>query len=176
MSASLPINPNIQDGETGVNIYGYTPWLSLGVLSCIIFGIGLIAHISYAIYIGLRSPKYDKHSARHVEEENGEKVVQPLTLSPALRGKQIVTFEVLFSFGCVLEVIGYANRAVSSQNPFLLINFILQYFMIVVVSMNIVVVNVLFANFSLFLSGTRILLCFSISRSFNLTSKAYILV
>ena len=132
MSASLPINPNVQDGETRVNIYGYTPWLSLGIVSCIIFGIGLIAHTSYAIYVGLRSPKYDKRSEKSIEENTEEK--ETITLSPALRGKQIVTFEVLFSFGCVLEVIGYANRAVSSQNPFILVNFILQYFMIVVVS------------------------------------------
>lgn len=132
MSASLPINPDVQDGETRVNIYGYTPWLSLGIISCIIFGVGLIAHISYAIYVGVRSPKYKKHSARLVEE-NAEKEVD-VTLSPALRGKQIVTFEVLFSFGCVFEVIGYANRAISSQNPFVLVNFILQYFFIVIVS------------------------------------------
>ncbi len=51
-------------------------------------------------------------------------------MAPSMAASQ--TFEVLFSVGCALEVVGYAFRTASSRNPFVLTSFILNYFMIVV--------------------------------------------
>lgn len=122
MSAyGLPINPDVGPGETRVNIYGYTPWLALGIVSLVIFGLGLVAHIAYAVRAGL-SPSTQLQ----------EKEVDSMTA--AERSSHLVTFEALFSSGCALEVVGYAFRTASSLNPFVLVRFVLNYFMIVVVS------------------------------------------
>ncbi|CAO1628980.1 unnamed protein product [Sympodiomycopsis kandeliae] len=42
-----PPNPDPQDGETGVNIFGYTPWLAATVLGVAVFGALVIANVAY---------------------------------------------------------------------------------------------------------------------------------
>lgn len=126
MSAyGLPINPDVGPGETSVNIYGYTPWLALGIVSIVIFGIALIAHISYAIIAGLQG--------RRGRREKADSHAGDTSISAVERSGHIVTFETLFSFGCAMEVVGYGFRTASSTNPFVLTSFVLNYFMIVVV-------------------------------------------
>lgn len=120
-SPSLPINPDPGPGETRVNIYGYTPWLGLGIVSVIIFAVGLAFHVAYAIRAGLAVGR------QHATPDKRQ------TITLAETSGHLVTFETLFSFGCALEVVGYAFRTASSRNPFILTWFILNYFMIVVV-------------------------------------------
>lgn len=122
MPSGLPItNPNPKSGETQVNIYGYTPWLGLGIVAVILFAICLLAHATYGIQAFLAS--------RH-QRKNPEKIIKAQTRLPS----KIVTFEILVCVGCLLEVIGYGFRSASSTNPYVLVFFVLNYFMIVVVS------------------------------------------
>lgn len=129
MPSSLPItNPNPKSGDTRVNIYGYIPWLGLGITAVLLFAICLLAHITYTI-LAIRSKKKIKSSNDDDKERDmsGSKQVPP---------SSIITFEILFSIGCLLEVIGYAFRTASNSDPYRLAFFILNYFMIVVVSLH----------------------------------------
>ncbi len=127
--SSLPRNPNPNppDGETSVNIYGYTPWIALCIFSVAFFGVALFVHAGYAVYAARRRKKLstasfdDQQETKHLDAEP----------DGSLNGG-VATFEVLFSVGCALEVVGYAFRTASSRNPFVLTSFILNYFMIVV--------------------------------------------
>ncbi|KAE8250600.1 hypothetical protein A4X13_0g4576 [Tilletia indica] len=94
----FPLNPKdpVPDNEIGINIYGYTPSLALGVVGCVVFFVSLVVHLVWLV-----------------------------------RYKSTRTFEALVALTCLLEVIGYGARTAASQNPFVLISFILQYFFIV---------------------------------------------
>lgn len=98
-------NPNPGDGETSINIYGYVPSLRVGVVTVALFGVFGLCHLLY-IFVYRKKPM----------------------------AARINTFEILFVIGCAFEIVGYSFRIVSHANPFLLHAFIVQYFMIVVVS------------------------------------------
>lgn len=123
MTASLPItNPNPKNGDTKVNIYGYTPWLALGIIAVLIFAICLAAHVMYTVLAIQRRRKAS------IEEEGAVMGSQKVFKS------SVITFEVLFSVGCLLEVLGYSFRTASNSDPYRLAFFILNYFLIVIVS------------------------------------------
>lgn len=50
-----------------------------------------------------------------------------------VRHRAARTFQALLAFGCAMEVVGYGFRLASHYKPFKVINFIIQYFMIVCV-------------------------------------------
>lgn len=119
--SSLPPNPNPNplDGETSVNIYGYTPWFALCIFSVAFFGVALLMHGGYAVYAARQRTRPPQN--KHLD-----------AVSDGSLNAGVTTFELLFSVGCALEVVGYAFRTASSRNPFVLTSFILNYFMIVV--------------------------------------------
>lgn len=129
MPTGLPItNPNPQPGDTQVNIYGYVPWLGLGVSAVILFALCLFAHITYGLMAYMAA-------ARDQRKMMPEKAIaSSKTKHKSTPFSNIVTFEILFSIGCILEVIGYGFRTASSSHPYRLVFFIVNYFMIVVVS------------------------------------------
>lgn len=103
----LPVtNPNPASGETRVNIYGYVPSFSLGLATVVLFALFLLSHLFFLV-----------QSRRQQKRQRG-----------------IATFETLFIIGCILEIVGYSFRLASHAHPYVLRNFILNYFMIVVVS------------------------------------------
>jgi hypothetical protein len=121
MTYTLPItNPNPKSGDTRANIYGYVPWLGLGITAVLVFAICLLAHVVYAV-LAIR---------RRKGRATNEKKDKDLCVPPSA----IITFEVLFGIGCIFEVIGYAFRTASNSDPYRLVFFIVDYFMIVVVS------------------------------------------
>lgn len=142
--STLPItNPNFADGETRVNIYGYMPWRGLGITAVVVFALGLVAHSVYAVAAGVRHHRHSRNSSRfgktsasketqHSSETNDGDHSQPCASAGASAG--VLTFEVLFGFGCAFELVGYGFRTASSTSPYKLTYFVLNYFMIVVVS------------------------------------------
>lgn len=52
-----PINPDPQDGETGVNIFGYTPSLAVAVFGVVFFAVSAGVNSAFCIVrkVGLRS-------------------------------------------------------------------------------------------------------------------------
>jgi len=104
-----PINTAspIPDGEARISIYGYTPALALAITALVTFGIAFIAH---AVHF-FRSRKALGGAA------------------PKQRGTRV--FQFLLCFGCAMEIVGYGSRTVSTQNTFIVIAFILNYFFIV---------------------------------------------
>ncbi|CAO1631707.1 unnamed protein product [Jaminaea pallidilutea] len=92
------INPDPQEGETGINIFGYVPSRELALSALVLFALYAVGNSIWAVTLGKRTRVY--HS--------------------------------LIVFGCAMEIVGYAFRLRASSNPFLLISFVLQYFMIVV--------------------------------------------
>ena len=122
MSVRFPVtNPNPADGETSVNIYGYVPSLALAGATVAIFGFYVIAHAAFAVIFG--RPRAARTTAT--------------TATGGKKGTAASTrvFEILICIGCIFEIVGYSFRIASHFNPYKLYHFIVNYFMIVVVSL-----------------------------------------
>ncbi|PWN49448.1 hypothetical protein IE53DRAFT_369759 [Violaceomyces palustris] len=139
----LPTNPNPKDGETSIIIYGYVPSLALALSAAVIFGVLCVAHLLHALFArrmadavlkrrGLPGVARDEPLTT-ASEDGGEvklsSVGPDVDLGSVVKGAGI--FQYLLAFGCAMEVVGYAFRAQSHSNPFKLISFVLNYFMIV---------------------------------------------
>jgi hypothetical protein len=107
LTYSGPINPNPGPGEARIVIYSYIPSLALGIVGLLTFAVIFGINIYY-----LFAPK------RRTAAGNAS----------------YRSFHILLIVGSAKEAAGYGTRIASHYKPFVVVTFVVQYFLIVVVS------------------------------------------